>query len=257
MSREPLSVVVTTLDNAATLERCLASVAWADEIVVLDSGSRDATRAIAARFGARWFEEPFKGYGPQKQSAIDKASHRWVLLLDADEMLADPARAAIERALHAPRASGYTLPRREQAFWRLAHPAVRHARMLRLFDRTRARMGDDPVHAAPETDGAIARLDAPFVHFGEPDIATKVDKINAYSSGLVAHKQARGYRFVRLRMVLQPPWQFVRSYLLNRKFLSGWAGFIGAVTEAYYVFLKYAKLYEARQHEKAGSEGDP
>lgn len=250
MSREPLSVVVTTYNNAATLARCLASVAFAEERIVLDSGSTDATEAIALAHGARWFVEPFKGYGPQKQSAVAKAAHRWVLLLDADEAVPPDCRAAIERALAQPAVAGFRIPRREQVFWRLAHPGVRHARMLRLFDRTRVRFSSDAVHAAPEVDGPAGAIEAPFLHYGEPDIRTKVDKVNAYSSGMVADKDARGYRLVRTRMLLQPPLQFLRSYFVNRKFLSGWAGFIGSVTEAYYVFLKYAKLYESRQQRR-------
>ena len=250
MSREPLSVVVTTYNNAATLARCLASVAFAEERIVLDSGSSDATEAIALAHGARWFVEPFKGYGPQKHSAVAKATHRWVLLLDADEAVPPDCRAAIERALAQPAVAGFRIPRREQVFWRLAHPGVRHARMLRLFDRTRVRFSSDAVHAAPEVDGPEGAIEAPFLHYGEPDIRTKVDKVNAYSSGMVADKDARGYRLVRTRMLLQPPLQFLRSYLVNRKFLSGWAGFIGSVTEAYYVFLKYAKLYESRQRRR-------
>src|SRR5690349_25179489 len=99
--RAPVSAVVTTLDNAATLGACLDSVRWCDEIVVLDSGSTDATRAIAELAGARLFVEPFKGYGPQKQSALDKATHDWALLLDADEVLGEPGRAAIEAELAA------------------------------------------------------------------------------------------------------------------------------------------------------------
>jgi glycosyltransferase involved in cell wall biosynthesis len=247
MSREPLSVVVTTFNNAATLARCLASVAFAEERVVLDSGSTDGTEAIARAHGAHWFVEPFKGYGPQKQSAVAKATHRWVLLLDADEAVPTDCRAAIERALEQPAVAGFRIPRREQAFWRLAHRGVDHARMLRLFERDRVRFSGDAVHAAPEVDGPKGRIEAPFIHYGEPDIRTKVDKINAYSSGMVADKSAQGYAFVRTRMLLQPPLQFLRSYFLRRKFLSGWAGFIGSVTEAYYVFLKYAKLYESRQ----------
>ena len=105
MNRPALSGVVTTFDNARTLEACLASLAFCDEIVVLDSGSGDASREIAARHGARVFVEPFKGYGPQKQSALDKASHDWVLLLDADEEMTAAGRALIERELQAPRAN--------------------------------------------------------------------------------------------------------------------------------------------------------
>src|SRR6185369_1475252 len=117
VSREPLSVAVTTFNNAATLEQCLASVAWADDLVVLDSGSTDATVQIAAKYKARLFTEPFGDYAPQKQSAIDKAAHAWVLLLDADECLTEAARAPIERALVNPAVAGFRLPRREQMFW--------------------------------------------------------------------------------------------------------------------------------------------
>ncbi|MCE3001371.1 MAG: glycosyltransferase family 2 protein [Xanthomonadaceae bacterium] len=247
MNREPLSVVVTTLDNAAALARCLDSVRFADEIVVLDSGSTDATHEIAAARGARWSVEPFKGYGPQKQSAIEKATHRWVLLLDADEAVPDACRAAIEAALVAPDCDGYEIPRREQVFWRMQHEASHHNPMLRLFDRRRARMSDDGIHAQPVVDGRVGRLAAFFEHHGEPDIATKVAKVNRYSDAVSAAKHARGVRFVWLRLIVQPPLMFVKSYILRRRFLSGSAGFIGSAIDAFHVFLKYAKVIERRR----------
>jgi glycosyltransferase involved in cell wall biosynthesis len=246
-TREPLSVFVTTLNNAATLETCLKSVAWADEILVLDSGSTDATAAIAARYGARFLVEPFKGYGPQKASAMAQTTHAWCLLLDADEALTDESRAAIEAALVDPKVAGFTLPRREQLFWRWQAQHARHNPMLRLFDKRRARFSLDAIHAAPEVDGPVGALPTPFLHYGEPDIATKVAKVNHYSSGMVAGKIAKREPFVRTRMILQPPWHFFRSYVLKRKFLAGWAGFIGCAVDAFYVFLKYAKVNEAKQ----------
>lgn len=247
MVREPLSVVVTTLDNAATLARCLDSVCWADDILVLDSGSHDPTLQIAQQHGVRIVSHSFDDYATQKQRAIDGARHNWVLLLDADEMLTPEAGKLIDAALEAPRVAGFRLPRREQMFWTFQHRYSRFNTHLRLFDRRRGRMNRVPVHAAPEVDGPVHTLwHAVFVHYGEPDIATKVAKINAYSSGLVAYKQARGTRFVRSRMVFYPPAFFLRQYLGKRYFLSGWAGFISAVSGAYYVFLKYAKVYEAR-----------
>jgi glycosyltransferase involved in cell wall biosynthesis len=253
--REPLSLVVTTMNNAATLRRCLDSVAWADDIVVLDSGSTDATLSIAAEFGARAFHEPFKGYAAQKQSAIDKARHRWVLLLDADEAVADGARGAIEAALAAPQVAGFRLPRREQVFWTFNHAGVRLNTHLRLFDRERVRMNDVPVHAAPETREPVATLrGAVFVHHGEPDIATKVAKINAYSSGLVEHKRGKRQRFLAARLVFYPYVFFLRQYVGKRWFLDGWAGFINAVSAAYYVFLKYAKVYEAQRRDDGRPE---
>ena len=251
MTREALSVVITTLDNAATLARCLAGVDWADEIVVLDSGSGDATLDIARRHHAHIFVEPFKGYGAQKQAAIDKATHDWVLLLDADEALGDRARAVIERALDDPPVVGYRLPRREQMFWTFQHAGSWTNAHLRLFDRRRCRMNDVPVHAAAQADGPTRILrGADFVHYGEPDIETKVAKINAYSTGLVADKLRRGQRFLGVRMLFYPPVFFVRQYVFKRYFLNGWAGFISAATGAFYVFLKYAKVYEARRRER-------
>jgi len=246
--RERLSAVVTTFNNAATLERCLASVAWADDLVVLDSGSSDATVAIAQTHRARVFHEPFRDYAPQKQSAIDKAAHDWVLLLDADEALTPAARAVIEAALCDPRAAGFRLPRREQMFWTFQHALSWTNAHLRLFDRRRGRMNAVPVHAAPEVDGPVRTLrGALLLHYGEPDIRTKVEKINAYSSGLVADKLRRRQRFLAVRMLLYPPVFFLRQYLAKRYFLNGWAGFISAATGAFYVFLKYAKVYEARR----------
>lgn len=255
MAREPLSLVVTTLDNAATLARCLDSAAFADDILVLDSGSTDATRAIAEAHGARIERHAFDDYAAQKQRAIALARHDWILLLDADEALTPAAAAIIQRELRAPRAAGYRLPRREQMFWTFQHRRSRINTHLRLFDRRHGGMNAVPVHAAPEVRGRVRTLRAAvFLHFGEPDIATKVRKLNDYSSGLVAHKRARGTRFVRTRMLLYPPLFFLRQYLFKRYFLNGWAGYISAASGAWYVFLKYAKLYEARRDQ--GGAGD-
>ncbi|MEP6485269.1 MAG: glycosyltransferase family 2 protein [Rudaea sp.] len=251
MPRERLSAVVTTFNNAEMLERCLSSVAFADDLVVLDSGSSDATVDIAKKYRARIFVEPFRDYSSQKQSAIDKALHAWVLLLDADEALLASAREPIERALTAPTDAGFRLPRREQMFWTFQHDDSKVNEHLRLFDRRRGAMNRVPVHAAPQVNGSVRTLrDAILLHFGEPDIQTKVEKINAYSTGLVEDKIRRNVRFVGLRMVFYPPLFFLRQFFIKRYFLSGRAGFISAVTGAFYVFLKYAKVYEARQRKR-------
>jgi len=245
--REKFSLVVTTLNNASTLDRCLSSAVFADDIVVLDSGSTDATLDIAKKYTRRIYTEAFRDYSTQKQSAIDKAAHDWVLLLDADEALTHAARAEIERALESPQqVVGFRLPRREQMFWTFQHRWSWTNTHLRLFDRRRTRMNAAPVHAAPESDGPVRTLRrAVFLHYGEPDIATKVSKINAYSTGLVADKLRRRQRFLGVRMIAYPPVFFIRQYVFKRYFLNGWAGFISAATGAYYVFLKYAKVYEA------------
>lgn len=254
-ARAALTGVVTTLDNGATLEACLASLAFCEELVVLDSGSRDATLAIAEAHGARVATQPFAGYGPQKQAAIDLASHDWVLLLDADEHLTDAGRDAIARELAAPRADGYRLPRQEWLFWRWPHAGTRPNWQLRLFRRTRGRMNAVPVHAAPEVEGRVLDLDAPFRHYGEPRLADRVDKVNRYSSGLVAHKRGKRPALLGLRLLLYPTVAFAKLYLGKRYFLNGWAGYFAARTQAFYAFLKYAKVLEAQRQERAAHPG--
>jgi glycosyltransferase involved in cell wall biosynthesis len=248
-----LSVFVTTLNNGETLRQCLQSVCFADEIVLLDSFSDDQTLAIARGFGCRIEQQAFAGYGPQKQAALDLTRHRWVLLLDADEALSRGAQEQIRELLAgAPQAAGYSLPRIEQMFWRMQSPASRLNYFLRLFDKTRGHISDMPVHAAPVVEGPVKKLEAPFYHYGENDIHTKVGKINDYSTGLVADKVANKQAGPRWRMILYPPFFFFRSYVFKRQFVNGWAGFVSAVCGSFYVFLKYAKLYEHRQFKRTG-----
>ncbi len=253
MARERLSLVVTTYNNVNTLARCLDSARCADEIVMLDSGSTDGTVDVARQRGARIAHQPFHGYAEQKQKAIDLAESNWVLLLDADEALTPQADHLIAQVMLEPQVRGYRLPRREQMFWSFQHPLSRMNTHLRLFDRRAGRMNQAPVHAAPEVRGRVRVLrGAVFLHYGEPDIATKVGKLNAYSSGMATRERASRVRFVRTRMILYPPFFFLRQYVWKRYFLSGWAGYISAASGAYYVFIKYAKLYERRQLTHSG-----
>lgn len=249
-----LSAFITTFNNARTLPACLDSVAWADEVVVLDSYSTDETVAIARSRGCRVFQHAFLGYGPQKQMALGHTTHRWVLLLDADEALTGAAQQRIRTLLETdPEADGYAIPRIEQMFWQMASERSRLNYFLRLFDKTRGHVSNMAVHAAPQVDGRVRKLYAPFYHFGEVDIHTKVDKVNAYSSGLVQEKLARGRSASPWKMLLYPPFVFVRLFVFKRNFVNGWAGFIASCTSAFYAFLKYAKLYEHARRERIGN----
>lgn len=249
-----LSVIITTFNNARTLPYCLESVKWADEIVVLDSFSTDDTMRIAADYGCRTAQHAFLGYGRQKQMALEMAAHPWVLLLDADEALSPEAQQEIRVLLaDAPDCDGYTIPRLEQQFWRMCHSRVRINRFLRLFRRDKTHFSEMPVHAAPQVEGRIGKLESVFYHFGDTDIHLKVARVNSYSTGLVQDKLGKKQGGERWRMVLYPPFFFFRSFILKRNCLNGWAGFITSVSGAFYVFLKYAKLYEYRQFEKFGT----
>lgn len=250
---EALSVVVTTLNNADTLDACLRSVAWADDIVVLDSGSSDATLAIAAHYGASIHAQPFAGYSAQKQAAIDLARHRWVLLLDSDESLPATSAAVLQQVLQSPMHAGYQLWRREWQFWRWQAPRTRLNHYVRLFNREQARMSGHEVHESVLVDGSIGVLDLVIDHYGEPDIAGRTHKANRYSSMQVPDLVERKVSWLRLRMVAYPTVAFLRYYLLRRHYRSGWAGFIAARIHAFYAFLKYAKLHERRQREQSRS----
>jgi glycosyltransferase involved in cell wall biosynthesis len=254
---EPLSVVVTTYNSADTLDACLASVSWADDIVVLDSGSADATLTIAQRHGARVHVQPFAGYSAQKQSAIDLAHHRWVLLLDSDEALPPAASGIVRRALDDPSCAGYQLWRREWVFWRWQSPRARLNHYVRLFDRERACMSGHSVHESVRVDGALGKLDLVLDHYGEPDIAGRVDKANRYSSLQAAEEARQNRAGLGWRMVAYPSVAFLRYYLLRGHWRAGWAGFIAARVHAFYAFLKYAKLHEARVRAAQGAPRHP
>jgi glycosyltransferase involved in cell wall biosynthesis len=259
---EPLSVFVTTFNNASSLAGCLESVKWADEILLLDSFSTDDTLDVARRYGCTIHQHRFMGFGPQKQMALELTRHRWVLLLDADEMLSAELQQEIRDLMaRGPSADGYALRRHEQHYWRMSSFRVRPDYFLRLFDKTKGRFTEKRVHAAPTVTGDVARLRHHFLHFGMPTVHSKVRKINDYSSGLVQDKVTRGKKGNPWMMVFYPPLYFVRQYLVERQVANGWVGFIGSGISAFYVFLKYAKLYEHYQFEKHGSnllpEGAP
>jgi glycosyltransferase involved in cell wall biosynthesis len=245
--RERLSVVITSFNNADTLDACLRSVTWADEIVLLDSGSTDATTAIAGHYGARIHVQPFAGYSAQKQAAINLASHEWILLLDSDESLTPEGIALLKQALMRPSHAGFQLWRREWQFWRWQSLRSRLNHYVRLFDRRLARMSGHEVHESVLVDGPVGTLDVIIDHYGERDIAGRVFKANRYSSLQVADLCKRRVSWLRLRMVSYSAVAFFRYYLLRGHYRSGWAGFIAARVHSFYAFLKYAKLYESRQ----------
>lgn len=246
-TRPPLSLVITTRDNAATIERCMASVPFADEVLVLDSNSTDGTDELAQRLGARVVREAFRGYGPQKQRAIELARHDRVLLLDADEALSPSLAAEIDALLSTPGPLPPGRLRREEwLYWRWPRAGTRLTDHLRLFDRRDVRFSEHPVHAAPFTNRRTRLLRARLRHYGHADIAGHVERINAYTSA-AAGWAGGGPLGARARLLLSPSAAFLREYVLRRQFLNGWAGFIAARLAAMHAFLRHAKRLEARR----------
>ena len=241
----PLSLCVITRDAGAELASCLASVPFAAEIVIVDSGSRDDTLEIARRFRARVIERPFAGFGAQKNAAVAAASHDWVLCLDADERLTPELARAIESTLAAgaPAAAAFTMARRNRFLGRwLAHGEGYPDWSTRLFDRTRARWSTDPVHEHVLAEGPVTRLGGDLLHCSAESIDTYIAKQNRYTTLQAEAMHARGERAGAMRIVVSPLARFLRFYVLRLGFLDGAAGFAHIAIGAFASFLKYAKL---------------
>ncbi len=264
-----ISVCIITYNEAAMLPDCLFSVAWADEIVVVDSGSDDGTAAIAESFGCRVTMQEFLGHVKQKDLAVSLAKNRWVFCIDADERLEADGERIIREALERDRGkvAGYFFPRRTFYLGRwIDHGGWWPEYRLRLFDRDKGRWeGVDP-HDHVSVDGETRKLPAVMHHFNYRDIAHHMEKVNTYTTTMAKRKREAGSRASLFRMLFNPAGRFMRMYLLKRGFRDGIRGFIVAAIGAFYVFLKYAKLWElqnvrapattpGRDPEKSGQAG--
>lgn len=241
-----VSLIVITRNEEELIGQCLKSAAtFCDELIVVDSFSTDRTVEIARGLGARVFQRTFEGYITQKQFALEQATGEWVLSLDADEQatweLARDIRTAISGA--AP-ASGYRVRR---VLYHLGHYYTRGLypdRHLRLFRRERARFGGHEPHASVQVDGKIATLAAPILHFSYRDVADHIATIDRLSTQ--AASDATPGPMTAFKMFANPAWRFFNFYVLRGGFREGGHGLYAAMSAAFYVFLKYAKLYERR-----------
>jgi len=239
----PLSLCVITRDAGALLAECLASAAFAGEVVVVDSGSRDDTVEIAQRRGARVIEREWAGFGAQKQFAVGAATHDWVLCLDADERVTPELAAAITQEMAAPRAAAYAFARRNRFLGRwLAHGEGYPDWNVRLFDRRRAHWSDDPVHERVVADAPVARLAGDLLHASAESLDDYLEKQNRYTTLQATAMHARGEQASVAQLVLSPIIRFVRFYVVKLGFLDGVAGLVHIAIGCQTSFLKYAKL---------------
>jgi glycosyltransferase involved in cell wall biosynthesis len=244
----PLTVTIIALDAAAQIEPLLESVRFADEVLVLDSGSRDATCEIARRHGARVETHEWLGFGRQKQQAVSMARHDWVLCLDADERVSAPLARSIREALARGRYRAYRMARRNRFLGRwLAHGEGYPDWSVRLFHRAHAGWSNDDVHEAVLTTTEVGSLEGDLLHDSADDIATYMTKQNRYST---LHAQAlfrQGVRVGYWRLLASPLARFVKFYLLRRGFLDGGPGFAHIVIGCSNSFQKYLKLIELQK----------
>ncbi len=252
MHMVPLSLVVITRNAEAHLERCLNSVKFASDIVVLDCGSEDNTVAIAEKHGARVFTEEWRGFGPQKRRATELAKYDWVLNLDADEALSPESQDELSGILGAaapPHVDAFRFPRLSFHMNRwIRYGGWYPDWQIRLYDRRKANWTDAQIHEKVISD-KVGTLQAPIQHWVFNSLAHQIETNNRYST-LGAEELARkGKRFWLFHLIVKPKVKFLETYVWKLGFLDGLPGFIIAVGAAYSVFLKWAKLWE-RQNPK-------
>jgi glycosyltransferase involved in cell wall biosynthesis len=240
-----ISLVIITKNEEKYLEGCIRSALFADEIVVVDSGSEDRTCDIAKSLGARVFQEPWRGFGPQKQRAVELASHSWILSLDADERLSPALAEEIQRYLKTePNVDGFEMPRLSFHMGRwIRHGGWYPDRQLRVFHRERARWSQARIHERVQAQ-KTQLLQHPIEHFVFENLADQVHTNNRYSGLMAQDLFDRHIRFSILRLLIKPWSKFFETYLWKRGFMDGLPGFIISVGAAYSVFLKFAKLWE-------------
>ena len=239
-----LSVIIITKNEADNIQACLDSVSFADQRIIVDSGSTDGTVALARDAGATVIETDWPGFGPQKNRALDEETGDWVLSLDADERIGEGLRDEILAAIARPAHQAYMLPRLSSFCGHFIHHAGWYPdHIVRLFRRGRARFSDDLVHERiVVAEGSVGRLKNPIIHYSYRDDSAYLRKLEQYSSLGARQAFEAGKRGGLGKAILHGCTAFLRSYVAKRGFLDGRAGLMVAISTAESTYHKYFKL---------------
>jgi glycosyltransferase involved in cell wall biosynthesis len=241
--RQPLSAVLITRNAASQLDACLASVAFCDEILVVDSGSEDETVGIAKRHGARVIQSEWRGFGPQKHFAVEQASRDWVLCIDADERVSERLRKSILAVLSAPTLAAYRFARCNRFMGRyLRHGEGYPDWSLRLFDRRMAHWSADTVHEKVIANGEIGTLQGDLLHGSAESLEAYLAKQNRYSTLAAQEALASGKRATVAHLLSSPLLRFIKFYFFRLGLLDGLPGLIHILAGCAASFAKYAKM---------------
>ena len=245
-TRPSLSVVIITLNEERKLRDCLESVKWADEIIVVDSHSRDRTVDICREYTQRVYQHEFLGDGPMRNLGIDKAAGEWILTIDADERVTPELRQEIEITLLDPKACAYYIPRKSYFLGKwMKHCGWWPGYVLRLFRKDHGRYDEHLAHAKVVARDKPGKLRSPFLHYPYETLTEYITKINSHTSLIARQKMPRT---TVLGCFVWATGRFFRSYLLQLGFLDGREGLILSILASHYAFLKHAKIWEANRH---------
>ncbi|GAB4318940.1 MAG: glycosyltransferase family 2 protein [Candidatus Zixiibacteriota bacterium] len=249
-----LSAVIVAKDSSATIETALRSVRFCDEVIVLvDDESTDDTEPIARRIADVVVTRPWLGYGPTKREAIGLARGRWILIVDSDEDVSPELAVSIRSAVETGDSAAYSLRRRTRYLGRwMTHGDWGRDRVVRLFDRERAELSDDPVHEAVNAPGEKPVLAGLLYHEGDQRIEPYLARLDHYTSLAAQSLYEKGRRASWLSITVRPAFKFLQAYILRLGFLDGWQGLVLAYYSSVYVFTKYAKLMRLQREASGG-----
>jgi len=244
MTKITASAFLITLNCEETLEAALQSVADFAQIVVVDSGSTDKTLQIAKQYADLVMHHDFAGFGPQKEFALRLCTQKWALNLDADEVISRELTAEIEHLIEQSSVDGLLVPRIDMVFGKPAHPWTHKTILQRFFRTEKTNYDPKQVHESVRLEGKWGRAKGVILHRSDPDIKTRLEKIQLYSSLRAKDKAAAGKRPSLLKLLLAGPLIFLKTFFIRRHFLNGRGGFVLSVMNGHYAFLKEAKLFE-------------
>jgi len=243
--RQQVTAIVPTYNEESNIRECLESVKWADEVIVVDSFSTDSTVEICRGYGVRLVQHEYVNSAAQKNWILPQTQHRWVLIVDADERVTAALREEIAALLaEGPKCDGYWIRRRNRFMGReVRFCGWQRDKVLRFFDRDKARYEGKHVHAEVQLKGRVGFLKSPLVHDSYRDFSSYLMKLDKYTDWGAEDLLRRGRRMTVLHLLVRPPARFVRMYLLQLGFLDGVRGLIICTLGATSVFLKHAKLW--------------
>lgn len=245
--KNKISVVIITLNEAAIIEKCLKNLKFADEIIVVDSGSTDETVAICERFNAKVFYNKFEGFGIQKQFAVSKASNKWILSLDADEILSEELINAIKFEINqeiVPYSGFYMQCQHVFMNKTFKHGYESKRYFLRLFNKDFGNFNSNAVHENIEIQGNTKKIKAHFLHFSYLNVHTYISKLNRYTDFYAKTKFKQGKKYGIMSLFFKVNYDFFKKYIFDRNFLNGKEGFYWSVFSAFYTFTKCVKTNE-------------
>jgi len=254
MNGMPLSVVLITRDEEGNIARCLESVRWAHEVVVVDSGSTDRTIQVAQGFPCRIVETSWRGFGLTKRYAVEQASHDWILSVDADEVVTPELAQAIRSLLDGePRAAAYRIRRRSYYLGTpIRFSGWQHDRPIRLFDRNRGTFNDRSLHESVVVEGPVETVHSGYLlHYPYPTVSSHLAKMERYSALGAQRLFEQGRRASIPEAVARGAAKFIKMFLIRGGFLDGRAGFVLAENSAFGVYLKYLRLWELARRRRS------